>query len=157
MHLQAKDRSGSDTSKPSCSTRRSYIFRIFFSYNCLLHISINYTENVTDLYAHAQTVDTRRSSPIFQAPGCEAISHTDTVYVALLQWLRPICLCIERLHVTSSPSRLRRKTENSRHFGAQRDRSFYGDLHEMSDILIMLLICVESDKIPLLHKLKHLN
>ena len=37
-----------------------------------------------------------------------------------------------------------------------RDRSFYGDLHEMSDILIMLLICVESDKIPLLHKLKHL-
>ena len=35
-----------------------------------------------------------------------------------------------------------------------RDRSFYGDLHEMSDILIMLLICVESDKIPLVHKLK---
>ena len=64
---------------------------------------------------------------------------------------------IERLHVTSSLSRLRRKTENSRHFGAQRDRSFYGDLHEMSDILIMLLICVESDKIPLLHKLKQLN
>ena len=31
------------------------------------------------------------------------------------------------------------------------DRSFYSDLHEMSDILIMLL---ESDKIPLLHKLK---
>ena len=26
----------------------------------------------------------------------------------------------------------------------------------MSDILIMLLICVESDKIPLLHKLKQL-
>ena len=25
-----------------------------------------------DLYAHAQTVDTRRSSPIFQAPGYEA-------------------------------------------------------------------------------------
>ena len=64
---------------------------------------------------------------------------------------------IERLHVTSSPSRLRRKTENSRHFGAQRDRSFYGDLHEMSDILTILLTCVESDKIPLLHKLKQLN
>ena len=63
---------------------------------------------------------------------------------------------IERLHVTSLRSRLRRKSENSRHFGAQRDRSFYGDLHEMSDILIMLLICVESDKIPLLHKLKQL-
>ena len=58
--------------------------------------------------------------------------------------------------MTSLRSRLRRKSENSRHFGAQRDRSFYGDLHEMSDILMMLLICGESDKIPLLHKLKHL-
>ena len=58
--------------------------------------------------------------------------------------------------MTSSPSRLRRKTENSRHVGVQRDRSFYGDLHEMSDILIMLLKCVELDKIPLLHKLKQL-
>ena len=29
------------------------------------------------------------------------------------------------------------------------DRSFYGDLHEISDILIM---CIESDKIPLRHK-----
>ena len=58
--------------------------------------------------------------------------------------------------MTSSTLRLRRKTENSHHIGAQRDRSFYGDLHEMSDILIMLLICVESDKIPLLHKLKQL-
>ena len=43
--------------------------------------------------------------------------------------------------------------ENSRYVGLQRDRSFYGDLHEMSDLL---LICVESDKIPLLHKLKQL-
>ena len=59
-------------------------------------------------------------------------------------------------HVTSLPLRLQRKTENSRHVGVQRDRSFYGNLHEMSDILIMLLICVESDKIPLLHKLKQL-
>ena len=58
--------------------------------------------------------------------------------------------------MTSSPLRLRRKTENSRHVGVQRDRSFYGDLHEMSDILIMLLICVESDKISSLHKLKKL-
>ena len=32
----------------------------------------NYTENVTDLYVHVQTVDIRRSSPIFQAPGYEA-------------------------------------------------------------------------------------
>ena len=30
LHLQAKARSGSDTSKPSCCTQRSYIFRIFF-------------------------------------------------------------------------------------------------------------------------------
>ena len=46
------------------------------------------------------------------------------------------------------------KTEHSCHVGVQRDRSFYGDLHEMRDILIMLLICIESDKIPLLHNLK---
>ena len=56
---------------------------------------------------------------------------------------------IDRFHVTSSPSRLRRKT---RHAGV-RDKSFYGDLHKMSDILIMLLIYVELDKIQLLHKL----
>ena len=42
--------------------------------------------------------------------------------------------------MTSSPSRLQRKTENSRHVGVQQDRSFYGNFHEMSDILIMLLI-----------------
>ena len=58
--------------------------------------------------------------------------------------------------MTSLPSRLRRKTENSHHIGVQRERRFNGDLHEMSDILIMLLICVESDKIPLLRKLKEL-
>ena len=59
--------------------------------------------------------------------------------------------------MTSLPLRLRRKTENNHHVGV-RDESFYGDLHEMSDIhvLIMLLICVELDKIPLLHKLKQL-
>ena len=43
---------------------------------------------------------------------------------------------IERFHVMSLPSRLRRKTENSRHVGVQRDRSFYGDLHKMSDKLM---------------------
>ena len=36
--------------------------------------------------------------------------------------------------------------KNSRHVGVQQDRSFYDDLHERSDILIMLLICIESDK-----------
>ena len=48
------------------------------------------------------------------------------------------------------------KTENSHHVGVRQDRSFYGNLHEMSDMLAILLICVESDKIPLLHKLKQL-
>ena len=56
--------------------------------------------------------------------------------------------------MTSSPSRLRRKTENSCHVGVQQDRRFYGDFHEMSDILIMLLICVESDKIPIATQVK---
>ena len=56
----------------------------------------------------------------------------------------------------SPPLRLRRKTENSRHVGVQQDRSFYGDLHKMSDILIMFLVCIESDRIPSLHKLKKL-
>ena len=55
--------------------------------------------------------------------------------------------------MTSSPLRLRRKTDNSRHVGVQRDRSFYGDLHELSDILIMLLMCIESAS---LHKFKKL-
>ena len=41
---------------------------------------------------------------------------------------------VEHFHVTSSPLRLRSKTENSCHVGV-RDRSFYGDLYEMSDIL----------------------
>ena len=50
----------------------SHIFSAYFCINCLFHILINYTENVTDLYAHAQTVDIRHSSPIFQAPGYEA-------------------------------------------------------------------------------------
>ena len=56
--------------------------------------------------------------------------------------------------MTSSPSRLRRKTDSRR--AGVRDWHFYGDLHEMSDILIMVLICGESDKIPLLRKLKQL-
>ena len=51
------------------------IFSAYFPVNCLLNISINYMENVKDLYAHAQTVDTRRSSPIFQVPGYEATSR----------------------------------------------------------------------------------
>ena len=73
MYLQAKGRSGSDTSLEAISAAcGGCIFSAYFSVNCLLHILVNYTENVTDLYAHAQTVDTRRSSPIFQAPGYEA-------------------------------------------------------------------------------------
>ena len=41
-----------------------------------------------------------------------------------------------------------KETENCRHVAIQRDRSFYGNLHKMIDILIMLLICVESEKVP---------
>ena len=63
---------------------------------------------------------------------------------------------IERFDVTSLPTKSWRKTENSRHVGVQRDRNFYDDLHKMSDIGILLLICVESDKITLLQKLKQL-
>ena len=61
------------------AARRGRIFSTYFSVNCLLHISINYTESVMDLYAHAQTVDTRRSSPIFQAPGYEAMVRLDVL------------------------------------------------------------------------------
>ena len=57
------------------AVRGGRIFAAYFPINCLLHISIYYTVNVTDLYAHAQTVDTRRSSPIFQAPGYEATNQ----------------------------------------------------------------------------------
>ena len=56
------------------AARRGRIFSAYFSINCLLHISINHTENVMDLYVYAQTIDTRRSSLIFQAPGYEANS-----------------------------------------------------------------------------------
>ena len=67
-----------------------------------------------------------------------------------------LAICIEHFHVTSSPSKLQKKTKGSHHVGVQRDRSFYGDLHKSSDILIILLICVELDKIPLLRKVKQL-
>ena len=53
------------------------------------------------------------------------------------------CTGYRAFHVMSSPLRLRRKTVNSCHVGVQ-DRSFNGNPHEMSDILIMLLICVEN-------------
>ena len=57
------------------------VFSAYLSVNCLLHISINYMENVTDLYAHVQTVDTRRSSQIFQAPGYKAKIARNLVHV----------------------------------------------------------------------------
>ena len=43
----------------------------------LLSMSISLSVSISepDLYAHAQTVDTRRSSPIFQAPGYEATTE----------------------------------------------------------------------------------
>ena len=63
------------------AARGSCIFSAYFSVNCLLHISINYTENVTDLYMHAQAVDTRRSSLNFEAPRYEAMYFTTEVLV----------------------------------------------------------------------------
>ena len=59
---------------------------------------------------------------------------------------------IERFRVTSSPFKFTRKTENCCHVGVQGDSSFYGNLGEWKGILVMLLVCVESDKIPLLCK-----
>ena len=54
----------------------TYVFINFGANNSKwLLISINYTENVMDLYAHAQTVDTRHSSPIFKAPGYKASKY----------------------------------------------------------------------------------
>ena len=59
--------------------------------------------------------------------------------------------------MTSSLLRIRQYTkENSCHVGGQGDGSFYGDLGEQIKMLIMLLVCAESDKIPLLCKLKQL-
>ena len=42
---------------------------------------MNNTENVTELLAHARTVDTRRSSPqLPRAPGNEAMQATNTAW-----------------------------------------------------------------------------
>ena len=46
-----------------------------------------------------------------------------------------------------------RKMENSCLLGVQGDSSFYGN---QRDTLVLPLVCVELDKIPLLHKLKQL-
>ena len=62
---------------------RGCIFSAYFFINCLLHISINYT----NLYAHARTVDTRRSSPIFQAAGYKAKLNTELLTYKVSQWL----------------------------------------------------------------------
>ena len=53
-----------------------YFPRIFPLYLPLTYLDKLYGK-CTDLYAHAQTMDTRRSSPIFQAPGYEAILHSN--------------------------------------------------------------------------------
>ena len=97
-----------------------------------------------------------------QAKYCSPSTVTTDIagtYVFMNLWVlgmqRELYRYIERFHVTSLPSGLRRKTENSCYAGV-RDRSVCSDLHEMSDILIMHPICVELDKIPSLHKLKQL-
>ena len=52
-----------------------------------LYLPLTYLDKLygkcTDLYVHAQTVNTRRSSPIFQAPGYEAIEAHEQ---ALSMW-----------------------------------------------------------------------
>ena len=63
-----------------------YFPRIFPLYLPLTYLDKLYGK-CTDLYAHAQTVDTRRSSPIFQAPGYEARAQDELfkqTYVTIL-------------------------------------------------------------------------
>ena len=82
------------------AARGGRIFSAYFSVNCLLHISINYTENVTDLYAHAQTVDTRRSSLIFQAPGYEAKYDCEYTHSYAVLARNLICVIFDTLKCT---------------------------------------------------------
>ena len=67
---------------------------VYFPRNFPLYLPLTYLDKLygkcTDLYAHAQTVDTRRSSPIFQAPGYEAkykLARRLTSLVAIRQTL----------------------------------------------------------------------
>ena len=90
--------------------------------------------------------------------------HYDVIRLAfhkgVLCSILPTCVCnfssncVKHFHVTSFITFEITKENGKQPVGVQRDRRFYADLHKMSDILIMLLICVKSDKIPLLHKLK---
>ena len=106
------------------------------SYNIALYITINteFTRSLVPLVVQRYRGGGKRETFYRMIIGQELIYIVSIVLK-------------ERFHVMSSPSRLQRKTENSRHVGV-RDRSFYGDLHKMSDILIMLLICAESNKMP---------
>ena len=103
------------------------------SYNIALYITINteFTRSLVPLVVQRYRGGGKRETFYRMIIGQELI------YIVSI-------VLIERFHVTSSPSRLQRKTENSRKIY----RCFYGDLHKMSDILTMLLICVESNKIP---------
>ena len=99
------------------------------SYNIALYITINteFTRSLVPLVVQRYSGGGKRETFYRMIIGQELI------YIVSI-------VLIEHFHVTSSPSRLQRKTENS--------RCFYGGLHKMSDILTMLLICVESNKIP---------
>ena len=117
MHLQAKGRSGSDTSKLSCCTRRSYIFRIFFRYNCLLHISINYTENVTDLtVSNPSSHDRLFCLPFF----CSASTQT-------------VLMCTVGTTEYKGHLNLKRST-TKRHIKTTLQRSTYIDIVAKNDI-----------------------
>ena len=63
-------------------------------------------------------------------------------------WVRAIKLDVITFETT-------RETPNSRHVGKQGD-NFYGDLGQWRSLLIVLLVCVESDR-PLICNLKQLH
>ena len=83
----------------------------------------------------------------------EVHSKISTTNVLIIYHFCTILYIIEHFHVTSSLLRIQRKSEISHHVGVQGGSRFCGDLSELKAILMMLLVCVESNKISLLHKL----
>ena len=61
--------------------------------------------------------------------------------------------CIELYHLTSSPSRVQRKTENHRHVGAQGPSCLNVDLGKCQDIYTQYTVLNLTKYIPLLHVL----
>ena len=128
------------------AARGGRIFSAYFSVNCLLHISINYTENVTDLYAHAQTVDTRRSSPIFQAPGYEATDGVDFCRCNYKYYVvsKTLKISIKNAVVSSSFFQIMKQRDDlkiiimSATLDAGKFQSYFGD----APLLVNMLLCI---------------